>query len=87
MTLVKTEDNYKLAAIDALRGGAVFLVIVSHIAGAMPQLPWPIKKLTNMGWHGVQLFLIMSAFTLLMSWQNQTSTCYVRKCLKFLGSM
>lgn len=39
--------------------------------------------MTNMGWYGVQLFFIMSAFTLIMSWRRQTHLKYGEKCLKF----
>jgi peptidoglycan/LPS O-acetylase OafA/YrhL len=34
-----------------------------------PDLPYPVKKLTNYGWHGVQLFFLMSCVTLLLSWR------------------
>jgi peptidoglycan/LPS O-acetylase OafA/YrhL len=37
-------DGYKLAAIDALRGWAILLVIIVHTAGLMHELPWRIKK-------------------------------------------
>lgn len=76
-------DGYKLSAIDALRGWAIFLVIVVHTAELFHELPWPLKKLTNMGWYGVQLFFIMSAFTLIMSWQRQSRSNFSKKCLKF----
>ncbi len=67
-----SSDGYKLAAIDALRGWAILLVIIVHTAGLMHELTLPIKQVTNMGWYGVQLFFIMSAFTLIMSWRRQT---------------
>jgi peptidoglycan/LPS O-acetylase OafA/YrhL len=60
----------KYAYIDALRGYAVLLVITSHTGGMFSQLPYPIKKLTNVGWHGVQLFFLVSCVTLLMSWRS-----------------
>ncbi len=60
----------KIRAIDAVRGWAIFLVTVVHTAAIFVNMPWPIKKATNFGWYGVQLFFIASAFTLLMSWNR-----------------
>ncbi len=59
----------KLAYIDALRGYAVLLVITAHVGGMLAQLPYPLKKLTNYGVSGVQLFFLLSCVTLLLSWQ------------------
>ena len=59
----------KLAYIDALRGYAVLLVITAHVGGMLAQLPYPVKKLTNYGVTGVQLFFLLSCVTLLLSWQ------------------
>lgn len=60
----------KLDAIDAIRGWAIFLVITAHTGGLFPELPWPLKKITNFGWYGVQLFFVASAFTLMLSWER-----------------
>lgn len=60
----------KYAFIDALRGYAVLLVITCHTGGMFPNMPYPIKKLTNVGWHGVQLFFLISCVTLMMSWRS-----------------
>lgn len=73
----------KLASIDAMRGWAVFLVITAHTAGAFNELPYPLKKLTNMGWYGVQLFFIASAFTLVMSWHRQSDSNHWKNSAKF----
>lgn len=62
----------KLDQIDAVRGVAILLVIVCHAGGIMAELPYPVKKMTNFGWFGVQLFFIASAFTLLLSWHKQS---------------
>ena len=62
--------HLKYPFIDALRGYAVLLVITCHVGGMFPELPYPIKKLTNFGWHGVQLFFLMSCVTLLLSWRS-----------------
>jgi peptidoglycan/LPS O-acetylase OafA/YrhL len=56
------------AFIDALRGYAVLLVITCHTSYAIPGLPYPVKKIAVLGWHGVQLFFLMSCVTLLLSW-------------------
>ena len=57
----------KFAYIDCLRGYAVLMVIVNHVTYAIPQLPWRVHQLGAFGWHGVQLFFLASAVTLLMS--------------------
>ena len=61
----------KVDYIDAVRGWAILLVMTCHVGGLFPELPYPVKKLTNFGWHGVQLFFLASAITLLMSWRRQ----------------
>ena len=60
----------KYAFIDALRGYAVLLVIICHTGYAFTGLPYPIKKITSVGWHGVQLFFLISCVTLMMSWRS-----------------
>lgn len=95
--LQKTE---KLQNIDALRGWAIFLVMLVHTAAILPNMPWPLKKITNFGWYGVQLFFIASAFTLLLSWhrnrevgrQNSKRDFFKRRFLRiapmyYLGAM
>lgn len=54
--------------IDALRGLAVTLVIASHVKNLFPDMYWRIWKLAEVGGHGVQLFFVASALTLMMSW-------------------
>ena len=68
MSSSEPEAFGKLDYIDALRGIAILMVIASHVSGTFSDLPWPIKKFTTFGWHGVQLFFIASAVTLMMSW-------------------
>jgi len=60
----------KYPFIDALRGYAVLMVITCHAGAAFPELPYPLKRVTNFGWHGVQMFFLMSCVTLLLSWQS-----------------
>src|ERR1700722_4770417 len=57
----------KFAYIDCLRGYAVIMVMINHVTYAIPQLPWRVHQLGAFGWHGVQLFFLASAITLLMS--------------------
>lgn len=45
-----------------------------HVGTAIPDLPYPLKRITNFGWYGVQLFFIVSAFTLLLSWNRSSSS-------------
>jgi len=66
------ESPAKLGYIDAVRGWAILLVITAHAGGRFPEMPYPVKKLTNFGWHGVQLFFIASAVTLMLSWSRRT---------------
>lgn len=60
----------QLAFVDCVRGYAVLLVVASHVVYAYPELPSPVHRLATMGWHGVQLFFLASAMTLLMSWRR-----------------
>ena len=56
--------------IDAVRGWAILMVMTTHVGKAFVELPWAVKRFTNPGWHGVQLFFLASAVTLLMSWHR-----------------
>jgi peptidoglycan/LPS O-acetylase OafA/YrhL len=64
-------QHAKLPIIDALRGVAIALVILVHVDDWFPSLPTPLAQLTNQGGWGVQLFFILSAVTLLMSWHGR----------------
>ncbi len=67
--LAAEHPNY--AYIDALRGWAILLVITCHATFSYPELPYPVHRLTELGWHGVQLFFLASCVTLLMSWHGE----------------
>ena len=60
------------AYIECIRGYAVLLVIICHGTYLFPDLPWPVHRVTVLGWHGVQLFFLASTVTLMMSWQFET---------------
>jgi peptidoglycan/LPS O-acetylase OafA/YrhL len=76
----------KLNAIDAIRGWAIFLVITAHVGGLFPELPWPLKKITNFGWYGVQLFFVASAFTLMLSWERMQQGFIVKTANFFFSA-
>lgn len=63
----------RLAYIDALRGFAILGVIVYHCflwtMAALPGLRPILKQVANQGGNGVQLFFVVSAFTLSLSIQ------------------
>ena len=57
----------KLQYIDCLRGYAVLMVMTTHTTDAYSQLPYPVHRLGDFGWFGVQLFFLASCLTLMMS--------------------
>jgi peptidoglycan/LPS O-acetylase OafA/YrhL len=57
--------------IDALRGYAILGVICVHVAGAVPPFPAASIQPFNHGARGVQLFYVVSALTLMMSWHKR----------------
>ncbi len=61
----RSEPKYEF--IDAARGVAILLVLICHTA--VSQQPWPMRRFTELGWHGVQLFFVVSSMTLALSWQ------------------
>lgn len=63
----KLFNSNRLASIDALRGLAIFGVIVVHASEYVSGLPTIIAALALQGARGVQLFFIISAFTLCLS--------------------
>jgi len=56
--------------LDGLRGVAVTLVIASHAFPMVHALPWAIKRFSNLGFFGVQLFFVVSCITLANSWRR-----------------
>lgn len=57
-----------LPYIDALRGYAILMVIATHVAIGAPMLSGVVRALVDQGQRGVQLFFVVSAFTLMTSW-------------------
>jgi peptidoglycan/LPS O-acetylase OafA/YrhL len=64
-------DRPTLDFIDALRGYAVTLVIASHAFPLVHELPWTVKRFSNLGFFGVQLFFVVSCITLARSWRQR----------------
>ncbi len=63
-----------LGFIDALRGYAVTLVIASHALPMVHELPWTVKRFSNLGFLGVQLFFVVSSITLARSWRRREAS-------------
>jgi peptidoglycan/LPS O-acetylase OafA/YrhL len=68
----------KLGYIDALRGWAIILVMASHAFPLAHNLPWTVKRFTNLGFFGVQLFFILSSLTLAASWYRHVAPMPVK---------
>lgn len=59
------------AFIDALRGWAIVAVVITHTQLQFPYLEQPILNFARDGQHGVQLFFVVSAVTLMLSWHSR----------------
>jgi exopolysaccharide production protein ExoZ len=78
-------DTKHLDYIDALRGYAILGVIAVHAAIALPDLEWPLALVAEQGARGVQLFFVVSALTLMLSWQQRNDGVlpfYVRRLFR-----
>jgi exopolysaccharide production protein ExoZ len=64
-------DARHLDYIDALRGYAILGVIAVHATVAAPGLEWPLRLIAEQGARGVQLFFLVSALTLMLSWRER----------------
>ena len=62
-----TAGNEKLEYIDSARGIAILMVILVHTSLSLPKLPPWAKEMASYGQLGVQLFFVISAFTLCLS--------------------
>jgi peptidoglycan/LPS O-acetylase OafA/YrhL len=66
-------DKPRYAYIDALRGYAILLVITCDITFSYSYLPYPVRRLAILGWHGVQLFFLISCLALMLSWRAEVA--------------
>jgi len=61
----------RLHSLDSLRGIAILMVVCTHTAGwILPSSEW-LQQAAVLGARGVQLFYIVSAFSLFMSYQQR----------------
>lgn len=75
----------RLAYIDALRGYAILGVIAVHASQFVPGLEGPLRALADQGARGVQLFFVVSALTLMLSWNHRgdgTLPFYIRRLFR-----
>jgi peptidoglycan/LPS O-acetylase OafA/YrhL len=61
----------RLAYLDALRGYAILMVIAVHATQYAQSLPQPVLAVTAQGARGVQLFFVISALALMISWHKR----------------
>lgn len=77
-------DN-KLQFVDCLRGVAIIMVIANHADWYLPVMHEKVQALSNYGQMGVQLFFMVSAYTLCLSMFRRSSdgenlkTFYIRR--------
>jgi exopolysaccharide production protein ExoZ len=82
-------DTRHLDYIDALRGYAILGVIAVHASNAVPDLGWAPRLIADQGARGVQLFFVVSALTLMLSWRQREDGVlpfYVRRIFR-IGPM
>lgn len=78
-----------LVSLASLRGWAILLVMAVHFSEPFSGLPAGIVPLAVSGARGVQLFFVLSAFTLCMSWarsQESVPAFYIRRLFR-IGPM
>ncbi|WP_352946452.1 acyltransferase family protein [Mesorhizobium sp. M0859] len=63
----------RLAYVDALRGFAILGVIIAH-AGSIAGLEGRIRMLSGFAGMGVQLFFVISAFTIFLTFARASSS-------------
>jgi peptidoglycan/LPS O-acetylase OafA/YrhL len=75
----------RLAYIDGLRGYAILMVMAVHASLRVSHPESPLAQIATQGARGVQLFFIVSALTLMMSWarrQDGSSPFYLRRLFR-----
>lgn len=71
MQSISSDKAPAIPMIDALRGVAILGVIMVHTREGFRGLHWLTDAIASQGGWGVQLFFILSALTLLLSWHGR----------------
>jgi exopolysaccharide production protein ExoZ len=74
-----------VGAIDAFRGWAILLVLFVHASQVAPVLDGWAAKIAAQGARGVQLFYVISALTLMISWHSRNDGAwpfYIRRLFR-----
>jgi exopolysaccharide production protein ExoZ len=80
-------NNQRLESLDTLRGIAILMVIGFHTSIPFQLNSWA-SKILDFGNQGVQLFFLISAFTMCMMWNsrkselNRTEKFYIRRFMR-----
>jgi peptidoglycan/LPS O-acetylase OafA/YrhL len=80
-------DPKRIDYIDSLRGLAIAGVIATHSLILFPDLPWLVRQLGGLGSHGVHLFFVASALTLMVSWSSRRDgvlSFYTRRAFRIV---
>lgn len=75
-------DDARLQSLDALRGLAILAVMALHVCGRFLPPASPLAGLSSVGALGVQLFFLVSAFTMCHMWAQRAGEPHPR--LRFL---
>ncbi|NEM96596.1 acyltransferase family protein [Pontibacter burrus] len=85
MKTLQKQETKKIQYIDTLRGVAILMVMLVHTSQSVENLPQLSSRLADLGKLGVQLFFILSAYTLCLSASrrgeenNQLLFFYIRR--------
>jgi len=63
----------KFGYIDAARGVAILMVVLVHTAQTVPQMNFVVRNIAAYGQMGVQLFFVVSAFTLCLAMERRST--------------
>ncbi|MFT4255123.1 MAG: acyltransferase [Caulobacter sp.] len=61
----------RLSYLDGLRGMAICGVLLTHVGQAIPNAPIAVDQFARFGFRGVQLFFIVSAFTMFSAYTGR----------------